>query len=201
VASCKHQPITLRGCPPVSFDSILQDLIPHRTYSYAGIFDVQGYSVRSCPHPEFSIRGGVPEKMSSGSRKPSVLLVDDHPALLQQAIQLLQNDFEVVGTLRDGSGLAEMLARRPPDAIVLDITLPGQSGLKLAQALKDAGCAARIVFLTAHSDADYARAALSAGAAGYVLKPRMASDLVLALHAALRGGRFISPCAELEGVK
>jgi DNA-binding NarL/FixJ family response regulator len=167
-------------------------------YSYAGIFDV---SVRSCPRPEFSIHGGAPKKMSSGSRKPSVLLVDDHPALLQQAMRLLQNDFEVVGTLRDGSALAEVLARQSPDAIVLDITLPGHSGLKLAQALKDAGCAARIVFLTVHCDPDYARAALSAGAAGYVVKPRMASDLVLALHAALRGDHFISPCAELEGVK
>jgi DNA-binding NarL/FixJ family response regulator len=167
-------------------------------YSYAGIFDV---SVRSCPRPEIRIHNGAPEKMSSGPRKPSVLLVDDHPALLQQAVRILQNHFEVVGTLPDCSGLADALARRPPDAIVLDITLPGQSGLQVAQSLKEAGCTAGIVFLTIHCDADYARAALSAGAAGYVIKARMASDLVLALQAALRGDRFISPCAELEGVK
>jgi DNA-binding NarL/FixJ family response regulator len=139
--------------------------------------------------------------MISIPHKPSVLLVDDHPALLQQAMRLLQNDFEIVGALRDGSGLADVLARESPDAIVLDITLPGQSGLELAQSLKERGCKARIVFLTVHCDADYARAALTAGAAGYVVKSRMASDLVLAVHAALRGERFISPCPELEGIE
>jgi DNA-binding NarL/FixJ family response regulator len=139
--------------------------------------------------------------MSPGSRKPSVLLVDDHPALSQQAMRILQNHFEVVGALQDCSELADVLARRQPDALVLDITMPGQSGLQVAQTLKEAGCTARIVFLTVHCDADYARAALSAGAVGYVVKAPLASDLVLALHAALRGDRFISPSAELEGVK
>jgi DNA-binding NarL/FixJ family response regulator len=139
--------------------------------------------------------------MSSASQKPRVLLVDDHPALLQQALRLLRNDFDVVGTMPDGSSLADVVTRESPNAIVLDITLPGQSGLKLAQSLKGAGCKARIVFLTVHCDSDYARAALAAGAAGYVVKSRMASDLVRALHTTLRGDRFISPCPELEGVE
>jgi len=139
--------------------------------------------------------------MSSASQKPRVLLVDDHPALLQQAIRLLRNDFDIVGSLPDGTCLAEAVASQAPDTIVLDITLPGRSGLQLAQSLKEAGCKARIVFLTVHCDPDYTRAALAAGAAGYVVKARMASDLAIALHAALRGERFISPCPELEGIE
>jgi DNA-binding NarL/FixJ family response regulator len=153
------------------------------------------------PAPEFSVQGPAPEKMSSAAQKPCVLLVDDHPALLQQAVRLLRNDFDVAGTLPDGSGLAEAVAQHSPEAIVLDITLPGPSGLRLAQSLKEAGCKARIVFLTIHCDSDYLRAAVAAGAAGYVLKARMASDLVTALQAALRGERFISPCPELEGIE
>ncbi|HSH14880.1 MAG TPA: response regulator transcription factor [Verrucomicrobiae bacterium] len=129
-----------------------------------------------------------------------VLLVDDHPALLSQAHRLLSGDFTVVGALPDGTALAETVARTGPDLVVLDITLPGSSGLVLAERLREAGCPARIVFLTVHCDPDYARAAFTAGASGYVVKSRMVTDLVSALRAALVGARFVSPCAELAGL-
>lgn len=106
----------------------------------------------------------------------------------------------VVQALTDGTGLVEAVARIGPDLIVLDITLPGPSGLELARRLHDEGSPVRIVFLTVHCDADYARAAFATGALGYVVKSRMASDLVAALRAALLGTRFVSPCPELEGV-
>jgi DNA-binding NarL/FixJ family response regulator len=92
-----------------------------------------------------------------------------------------------------------MLEHRP-DIIVLDIRLPPVSGLVLASQLRDAGCSAKIVFLTVHDDPDYVRAAFAAGAIGYVLKTRLSLDIVLALRAALQSERFISPSAELEGL-
>lgn len=129
-----------------------------------------------------------------------MLLVDDHPPLLQQAHRLLGSEFEVAGTLPDGSTLLEVAAREKPDLIVLDITLPGRSGLNLATQLREAGCTARVVFLSVHCDADYAQAGFAAGASAYVVKARMASDLVSALRAAQRGDRFVSPCPELAGL-
>ena len=139
--------------------------------------------------------------MSERTQKPRVVLVDDHPFLLQQVSRLLQKEFEVVGTLPDGTTLLAVVAQESPDLIVLDIGLPGETGLDLANRLGEAGCKARLVFLTVHCDADYAHAAFVAGASGYVVKGRMASDLVTALQVALQGGRFVSPCPELAHVK
>lgn len=133
------------------------------------------------------------------ARHPKVLLVDDHVPVLQQTIRLLPEPFEVVEALESGAALKAAVARHEPDLIVLDITLPGLSGIDLARLLKRSGCPAAIVFLTVHGDKDYARAAFAAGANGFVVKARLASDLVPALHAALAGERFISPCSELEG--
>jgi DNA-binding NarL/FixJ family response regulator len=139
--------------------------------------------------------------MSKRAQKPRVLLVDDHSALLQQVNRLIDKEFDVVGMLPDGKGLLEADASHNPDLIVLDISLPGQSGLNLAHRLRESGSKARLVFLTVHCDVDYAQAAFLAGASGYVVKSRMASDLVPALHAALQGERFVSPCPELAGMQ
>jgi len=138
--------------------------------------------------------------MDTSAKPAQVLLVDDHPAILRQVVQLLTEEFEVADTLEDGSRLEAAVAESHPDLIVLDITLPGLSGIELARRLTASGCPARIVFLTVHADADYARAAFAAGALGYVVKLRLGSDLLPALHAALEGRRYVSPCRELEGV-
>ena len=138
--------------------------------------------------------------MSEPTQKPRVLLVDDHPPLLQQVSRLIEKEFEVVATLSDGVTLLDMTASKNPDLIVLDISLPGDSGFRLAQRLREAGCKARLVFLTVHCDVDYAQAAFLSGACGYVMKGRLASDLVTALRVAL-GGRFVSPCPELASLQ
>jgi DNA-binding NarL/FixJ family response regulator len=103
------------------------------------------------------------------------------------------------GRWRTATGLRVALEEHQPDIIVLDITLPPVSGIALASQLTNAGCPAKIVFLTVHSDPDYVRAALAAGAIGYVVKTRLSMDLVPALRAALDDTRFISPSPELEG--
>ena len=136
--------------------------------------------------------------MSVNARRPRVVLVDDHPAVLRQTIQLLSNEFEVVDALEDGAQCSAVVSDMEPDLIVLDITLPGLNGIELASRLKAAGCTAKIVFLTVHADPDYVREAFTSGATGYVVKPRLGSDLIPALRAAMSDERFISPCPELK---
>jgi DNA-binding NarL/FixJ family response regulator len=139
-----------------------------------------------------------PDSMNS-AQSIKILLVDDHPAMLQQTIRMLPEDYEVVDALESGSELETAVARHEPDLLVLDITLPGLSGIQLASCLRRSGYSTKIVFLTVHCDADYAREAFAAGGNGFVVKARLASDLVPALRAVLAGERFVSPCAELEG--
>lgn len=135
--------------------------------------------------------------MSGEAKRTRLVLVDDHPGILRQTIELLPERFEVVETLQDGMGLLSALNQFQPDILVLDITLPFVSGVDLARKVRAAGLSTKIVFLTVHADSDYAWEAFDAGALGYVIKPRLASDLVSALDAATAGNRFISPCPEL----
>ena len=135
--------------------------------------------------------------MTNDTKKVRVILVDDHPTVLRQTLQLLPERFEVVATFQEGLELVAEAHDLQPDLIVLDITLTPIDGVQLARQLRANGCNARIVFLTVHVDSDYAWEAFNAGALGYVIKPRLASDIVPALDAALAGKRFVSPCLEL----
>ena len=76
--------------------------------------------------------------------------------------------------------------------------MPALDGIEAARRLKRSGCRSKFVFLSVHEDPDYVRAALQLGGTGYVTKPRLASDLVLAVHEALEGNRFVSPTIALD---
>jgi DNA-binding NarL/FixJ family response regulator len=130
-----------------------------------------------------------------------VLLADDHQSFLDVAKRLLEPEFEVVKTVDDGEALLEEAARLTLDVIVLDISMPKLNGIEAARQLKAAGSTAKIVFLTVHEDVDYVRSALAAGAHGYVVKPRLASDLLPALRQVLASGSFISPTIHGFGQK
>ena len=112
--------------------------------------------------------------------------------------RLLEPEFEVVTTARDGREALEKAARLGPDALVLDISMPGLSGIETARQLRATGSRAKVVFLTVHGDPDYIRAALAAGATAYVVKSRLASDLVPALREALAGRSFVSPSIRMD---
>jgi len=110
----------------------------------------------------------------------------------------LEGEFQVVGAVSDGTALLAAAAKLDPDVIVLDITMPHPDGLESARALGLAHSRARLVFLTVHEDPDFARAAFDAGALGYAVKSRLASDLLPAVRAVLAGRRFISPTVHLD---
>ncbi len=127
-----------------------------------------------------------------------VLLADDHEDFLAIESRLLKEEFDVVRTVGDGRTALEEAARLNPDILVLDVSMPVMNGIEAARQLQASGSRAKIVFLTVHDDADYARVALASGALGYVVKCRLASDLLLALREAQAGRSFVSPSVALE---
>ena len=122
-----------------------------------------------------------------------VLLADNHEAMLNLVVELLAGECDVIGTAIDGQQALDAAQNLRPDVLVLDISMPVMSGIETAHRLKEAGSKVRIVFLTVHDDPDFARETREAGALGYVIKPRIASDLLVAIKEAHAGRSFISP--------
>ena len=121
-----------------------------------------------------------------------VLLADDLAQVLSAVDALLNNQFEIVAKVADGrSALNETMALAP-DLVVLDISMPGLSGIEVARELKKRGSKARIVFLTVHEDSDILAACLAAGGLGYVAKVLMQSDLIPAMNEAMADRPFVS---------
>ena len=104
----------------------------------------------------------------------------------------------VVATVVNGRALLAAVAALHPDLVVLDIGMPEMDGLEAARAIHLSHPEVMLVFLTVQEDADYARAAFAAGGLGYVVKSRLASDLLPAVRAALEGRRFLSPGVSLD---
>jgi DNA-binding NarL/FixJ family response regulator len=127
------------------------------------------------------------------SEPARVLLVDDNEAMLSRAAAALKYCCHVIGSEKDGRAAVEAALRLKPDVIVLDISMPGMSGLEVASRLREAGSTAALVFLTVHDEEDIILAAKAAGAIGYVVKPRLGSDLTVAVQEARAGRPFVSP--------
>ncbi len=126
-------------------------------------------------------------------KRVRILLADDHREMLKRVVHLLQSDFEVVGAVNDGQALLEAASQLRPDVVVLDISMPVMSGLEAADRLRGAGSKAKVVFLTVHADPDFVHESRASGALGYVVKPRLTSDLVPAIKEALANRSFVSP--------
>ena len=123
----------------------------------------------------------------------SILLADDHPSFPKLVESLLKPAFDVLAIVSNGESILEAYTRLKPDIIVTDISMPVLSGFEAAVRLRKSGCTAKVIFLTVHADPDFVRAALSTGALGYVVKPRVATDLLAAIKEVLEGRVFISP--------
>ena len=140
-----------------------------------------------------------PSSPSQDKRLPPtrILLADDHADFLAVVVRLLEAEYEVVKTVSDGQAVVDEAASLRPDLIVLDISMPVLNGIAAVQRLRDDGYAGRIdVALHAvHADVDFVRAGMAAGAQGFVVKNRLASDLSLpALARGLLAGRsYVSP--------
>jgi two-component system, NarL family, response regulator NreC len=124
-----------------------------------------------------------------------VLLADDHQ-ILRQGLKVLlkaQTDLVLAGEAADGLEAVRLAERLEPDVVVMDLMMPGLSGLEATRQLTRRCPRTRVVVLSMHADAAYVAEAVRAGAAGYVLKAACAEDLVQAIRAVADGEHYFSP--------
>lgn len=126
-------------------------------------------------------------------KKPRVLLGDDHKIVIEGLKNLLGGEFEIAGSVEDGRALVDQAATLHPDVIVADISMPQLNGIEAARQIKKVDRNIKIVFLTMHPDATYAANAFEAGASGFVLKHSVSSELIAAIHEAMKGRTYVTP--------
>ena len=126
------------------------------------------------------------------TKRPRVLIADDHSIVAEGLRSLLEKSCEVVGLVQDGRQLLIEAPKLKPDVIVLDISMPLLNGLDAAQRLKESVPGTKFVFLTMQDDANLAAAALDLGAVGYVLKHAATSELLTAVSEVLQGRSYVT---------
>lgn len=127
--------------------------------------------------------------------KITILIADDH-ALVREGMHMLlgrEADFELVGQACDGGEALHLAKSLNPNVLVLDLGLPVMDGIEVARTLRQASCDARILALTARTDAASVRAALAHGMDGYVPKSGDSGELMEAIRILAQGRRYISP--------
>ncbi len=124
-----------------------------------------------------------------------VMVVDDHPLVRQGVRSLLSNyaDLEIVGEADNSLVALRYAAELKPDVILLDIRMPGETGIDLINRMRQTASAAKVLMLTSFDDQEYVTGALRAGAHGYVLKSISDETLVNAIRAVHFGERVLSP--------
>lgn len=127
--------------------------------------------------------------------KTRLLLCEDHEVVRQGIAALLQGeeDFEVLGGAGDGETAVELAATLKPDVVLMDVTLPGISGIEAAARIRRAQPQVNVIMLSMHDDAPTMEQALRAGARGYVIKGRGVVSLCEAIRAVRRGDMYLSP--------
>jgi DNA-binding NarL/FixJ family response regulator len=126
-------------------------------------------------------------------QKARIVIADDH-AVVRAGLRLLinsQHDMEVVGEAGDASTVLEQVRTLKPDIVLLDITMPGGGGLKAQERIAKAAPEVKILILSMHSDTAFVRTAILAGAAGYVTKKSVHTELLNALRAVRAGKRYV----------
>jgi DNA-binding NarL/FixJ family response regulator len=123
-----------------------------------------------------------------------VIIADDHTLVRDGLRRILEDahDFEVVGEGCDGASTLALVRERDASVLVLDLSMPGRSGVDLIKQIKDEKPALRILVLTMHAEQQYAVRAFKAGASGYLTKESASAELVSAVTKVASGGVYVS---------
>jgi DNA-binding NarL/FixJ family response regulator len=137
-----------------------------------------------------------------------VVIVEDHTLVRQSLMKTVgaEPGYEIVGEAGRGDDAVKLIADANPDLVLLDINMPGLSGLEVAQKIRGMGSKVRILFLTMHDDDASISRAMSIGADGYVLKTATTDEMLKALHSVAEEGSYLTPAIakrviELAGSK
>ena len=129
--------------------------------------------------------------------KIKVLIVDDH-AVMRDGIKAMlgvQNDIEVVGEASEGKEAIQKVEELGPDVVIMDIAMPGMDGLEATRRITKEKSGTRVLILTQHENKEYILSAIKAGAAGYVPKRALGSELVSAIRAIHQNVSYLYPSA------
>ncbi len=131
-----------------------------------------------------------------GTQAPvRVVLADDH-ALVREGLRHVldaEPGFEVVAEASNGADAVLLALEHAPDVVLLDITMPGETGLRAAARLRESLPSAKILMLSMHDNAEYVREGMRIGTHGYILKDSAGEELRAAIRAVHAGGTFFSP--------
>jgi two-component system response regulator NreC len=124
-----------------------------------------------------------------------ILIADDHGLIRTGLRAVLQGvpDFEVVGEAEDGYSLLKLIAEFKPDIVLMDISMPGLSGLEATHQVREISPMTRVLALTVHEDEDMVREMIRAGAHGYIIKRAIEADLIQAIRVVMQGYIYIYP--------
>lgn len=126
-------------------------------------------------------------------KRARIVLADDHELLTDAIKNMLEPDYNVVGTFANGDSLVKSAPELDPDVIILDVSMPMMNGITACSQLKKLMPKVKVIFLTMNQDIDTAAEAFKSGASGVVLKTSAAAELMTAIREVLFGGYFATP--------
>ena len=122
-----------------------------------------------------------------------ILMADDHKMVVEGLRNIIESEFDLVGTVGDGRALLDSSSKLRPDVIIADISMPMLNGIDAVKQIKKKDPNVKVIFLTMHPDVSYAAEAFESGASGYVLKHSAPDELITAIREVLKGKTYITP--------
>jgi DNA-binding NarL/FixJ family response regulator len=135
------------------------------------------------------------------TRRPRILIGDDHQLVGEALKHLLESEFDVIGIANDGRSLVDRAAKLHPDVVIADISMPLLNGLEAGERIKQLSPPPKLIFVTMNASPEIAADAFRRGASAFVVKQSTAQDLVIAVRRVLNNQSYLSPLITQETVE